>query len=430
MATYFFDTITASDAANFTAQDTLVFRGANMSSISSTVAYAPSGATVTITSGGFSKIFPVQAYSAGNFIFLDGTGLYVGGAGPDVLAIATADRYAMYGGQGDDILTGGGGADVMQGNQGNDILAGGAGADTIFGGQGDDVITGGAGQNFMQGNIGADIITALGASTMLGGQGDDSLTGSLGADFLSGDLGDDTIVGSGGLDLIYGMAGNDVITVGLGASTVEGGDGNDQLVAGADSRGAILQGNAGADTLISQGVNNTLLGGQGDDVLLVSGAGPAALFGDAGNDSLRGGSAADSLTGGLGNDTLNGGGGADVLSGGAGNNLFVFDTPTNAPLNALDQVTDWTILSKLHFGDATRPAGSATNYTELASAGSAAAALSQAQVAMNSTEARYVAVQVGNSVLVFADSDGDRVADTAVALVGRTLADIAFTSIA
>jgi Ca2+-binding RTX toxin-like protein len=429
LTTYFFDTITAGDALNVTAQDTVVFRTTGMSALTTVVSYATTGATVTIASGGISKIFPVQAYSAGNFIFLDGSGLYIGGAGPDILAISTPDAYAMYGGQGDDILTGGSGADIIQGNQGEDILSGGAGADTLFGGQGDDVMSGGGGRNFMQGNLGDDVLTTIGASTMLGGQGDDSITGSVAADFISGDLGNDTIVGSGGLDLIYGMAGNDTITVGLGASTVEGGDGDDTLIADETSRAAILQGNAGVDTLISQGVNNTLLGGQGNDVLLVSGSGATTLFGDIGDDLLRGGTGADTLSGGLGNDTLAGGAGSDVLSGGAGANLFVFDALSNAPLGALDQITDWTILSRMHFGDVGNPAATAANYKEIASAASATAALSAAQGLMTSGEARYVAVQVGNGVLVFADADGDKLVDNAVALVGRTLNDISFNLI-
>lgn len=429
MATYYFDTISAAEAASLTPSDNVVFRGPTMSALSTTVAYAASGATVTVTSGGISKIFPVQAYSAGNFIFLDGSGLYVGGLGPDLQVVSTNSPFALFGGQGDDILTGGVFTDVIQGNQGDDILSGGPGADTIFGGQGDDVINGGAGANFLHGNLGADTLVSLGASTMLGGQGDDSITGSVGADYLSGDLGDDTVNGGGGLDLIYGQAGDDVLTAGLGASQLFGGDGDDLITTTAESRGSLLQGNEGDDILISLGVNDTLVGGQGDDVLTASGAGPSVLTGDAGNDVLRGGGGADRLTGGLGNDTLAGGAGADVLSGGAGVNLFVFDTLANAPLAELDQVTDWTILSRIHFGAAENPAATAAAYREIASASSAATSMAQAQSLMTGTEVRYVSVQVGQSVLLFADANGDGAIDNAVALVGRTLTDIDYTLI-
>ncbi len=60
---------------------------------------------------------------------------------------------------GADTLDGGGGNDIMNGNQGNDTLDGGAGNDIVRGGKGDDVIRGGTGDDFLSGDLGNDVLT-------------------------------------------------------------------------------------------------------------------------------------------------------------------------------------------------------------------------------------------------------------------------------
>ncbi len=72
--------------------------------------------------------------------------------------VDTAGRDTTYaGGNGDDYLSGGDGADVLEGENGEDILNGGAGIDKLDGGTGSDVLFGGAGNDFLTGGTGTDV---------------------------------------------------------------------------------------------------------------------------------------------------------------------------------------------------------------------------------------------------------------------------------
>jgi Ca2+-binding RTX toxin-like protein len=66
-----------------------------------------------------------------------------GGDGNDIL---TAQHYGytlLSGDAGDDVLQGGGGYDLLLGGDGNDSLNGGGGSDALFGGAGNDTLDGG-----------------------------------------------------------------------------------------------------------------------------------------------------------------------------------------------------------------------------------------------------------------------------------------------
>ncbi|MBR1397800.1 MAG: hypothetical protein IJ563_09750 [Selenomonadaceae bacterium] len=66
----------------------------------------------------------------------------------------------VYGGAGNDQITGGKGADVLYGEDDDDKLVGGSGADTLSGGEGNDTLTGGAGKDsFIYDGNGEDVIT-------------------------------------------------------------------------------------------------------------------------------------------------------------------------------------------------------------------------------------------------------------------------------
>ncbi|MBW0144476.1 calcium-binding protein [Sphingomicrobium clamense] len=94
-----------------------------------------------------------------------------------------SDDNWLYGGVGDDLITGLGG---------NDSIAGGFGHDTLRGGAGDDHVNGDYGNDIVDGGEGNDLLT--------GGYGNDIIQGGDGADRLSDVGGDDQLVGGGGAD--------------------------------------------------------------------------------------------------------------------------------------------------------------------------------------------------------------------------------------
>jgi ELWxxDGT repeat protein len=85
------------------------------------------------------------------------TSIY-GGSGNDTIT-GGAHRDRIYGGDGDDLIRGGGGHDIIYGEAGND---------TIFGERGNDYIVAGGGVNVIQGNAGADrLIVKMGVDDVL-----------------------------------------------------------------------------------------------------------------------------------------------------------------------------------------------------------------------------------------------------------------------
>ena len=86
------------------------------------------------------------------------------------------------------------------------------------------------------------------------------------------------------------------------------------------TRGYVIYGTEGNDTLYGSDYADTIYGRGGNDYI-TGGFGNDLLFGEAGNDSLHGGSGNDHLDGGVGDDVLVGGFGADKILGGTG-----FDT--------------------------------------------------------------------------------------------------------
>ena len=126
-----------------------------------------------------------------------------------------------------------------------------------------------------------------------------------------------------GMIHVFAWDGNDDVAVSRNImlpAVLEGQAGNDTLKGGGGND--ILDGGDGNDVLIARGGNDTLLGGNGNDSLS-GGTGNDYLDGGDGDDYLVAGSGNDTLIGGAGNDYLNGGGGNDSLSGGDGNDTLV-----------------------------------------------------------------------------------------------------------
>jgi Ca2+-binding RTX toxin-like protein len=214
-----------------------------------------------------------------------------GQAGNDTISLDEANGALpaanLFGGAGNDTLTGGSGNDLLFGQAGNDTLLGKGGNDQLFGGDGNDVLTGGAGNDQVFGQAGNDRMIwnpGDGSDLNEGGAGTDTVevNGGNGAETFtvtpngtrvrfdrtdpapfSIDIGtsenlvvnmnggDDTFTASNGLAplislTVDGGAGNDKIT---------GGDGNDTFVWNPGDGSDVVEGQGGADALQFNGAN-------------------------------------------------------------------------------------------------------------------------------------------------------------------------------
>ena len=195
-----------------------------------------------------------------------------------------------------------------------DTIRGDAQRNLLFGGLGDDVLSGG--DDTLEGD---EISGGEGADDLSGDGGDDTLRGDEGDDILNGGAGDDELIGGEGLDAAEY---DDPVTIDLDQGTAQGADvGTDTL-----SEIEIVRGSEMADTLISDIADETLDGRGGDDTadfghtndgVVVDLAGTVATGASIGTDTLLnievvlGGTGADTLMGGDGIETLRGGDGTD-----------------------------------------------------------------------------------------------------------------------
>lgn len=306
-------------------------------------------------------------------IVINGTG------GNDVIDAATVILPLLIeGGEGDDSIVGGTGADFLSGGRGNDTLLGLAGIDSLQGGEGNDSLIGGTGNDQVFGGDGSDAIVwnnGDGSDLIEGGEGADIavVNGAAAGDaFTVAPNGarvkfDRTNLGLFSLDIagieqmnINSGTGGDTIAVSdltgteiktikidLGAGdgaqdivTLDGSSIADDLaitqaglaldVTGLFARVSIAGSAAASDVL-------QVRGNGGDDRIKADPGVEAAigiqLEGGAGNDYL---SADATLLGGIGDDTLIGGTGPDVLLGGAGNDSIVAGTGDDLLLGDAD----------------------------------------------------------------------------------------------
>ncbi len=335
--------------------------------------HAGNGATVAIA--GRARSF--DAMDGG-----DGDDVLIGTAGNDVIVLDDAYSASPNGlqprfanierfdaGDGDDVvdLTSsrfGYGDVVIDGGIGNDVLWSSAGNDTLTGGDGNDTLNGGAGADTLIGGLGNDIYVIGDTVDIVvenAAEGTDTVQSSLGYT-LGANLDNLTLTGTAAIDG-EGNELNNVLTGNAAANTLAGGIGNDTL-----------NGGAGADTLIghlgndiyvvddlgdgvvesacegSDTVRSYLAYSLGAELENLTLLGSSAIDG-AGNDldnALTGNSAANVLFGGAGNDTLNGGVGADTLIGGIGNDSYTVDNAADVVVELADEGIDLVNASVSH----------------------------------------------------------------------------------
>ena len=188
----------------------------------------------------------------------------------------------------------GNGNDMVQGTQGPDVIVTGGGDDFVAGGSGEDLICVGDGEDFVDGGRGDDQIDGADDHDEIHGyNGDDRLLGGPDRDFLDGRRGHD-------LDVLIGGGGNDRM---LGGTRLKGGAGNDKLISRSYARSRQV---------------DRIVGGSGNDILRADTGGGFGdiLIGGGGADRINGDDNDDELSGDAGNDSLLGRGGDDRIDGG------------------------------------------------------------------------------------------------------------------
>jgi len=260
--------------------------------------------------------------------------VYVGGVAEDTLR----NIENVFGGLGNDALTGDGLANTLSGAEGDDLLAGRGGADLINGEEGVDtvsydekvapvVVTLNGATNVAVSVAGVAEDTVRNVENVIGGHGDDLLTGDGLANALSGGDGADGLRGEAGMDILIGGAGDDLLDGGADVDTASyasatvgvtvnlGLTGAQDTGQGVDTLTSIevVEGSTWSDVLTGDSAENGLIGGEGQDWLR-SLDGADVLSGGDGHDSVWGGAGDDVLDGGLGDDTIDGGAGNDTAS--------------------------------------------------------------------------------------------------------------------
>ncbi|HEV2748727.1 MAG TPA: calcium-binding protein [Allosphingosinicella sp.] len=282
---------------------------------------------------------------------VDGSAMGIGMIGP---------RLTMFGGEGNDVLTGGGDHDVMRGDEGNDRLVGSRGIDTLHGGDGTDTI------DYTASVAAVTIVLGEGTSQSRGYGGDadgdvisevEIFVGSAFADSMVGDEEANQFFGGAGSDQLYGGANADRLNGGTGADATGGGAGNDRhFVDHAKDRVVERAGEGTADR-VTASVDYVLTAGAWVEHLGTTQAnGTAAIdltgneldnivTGNGGANRLSGGGGDDRLIGLGGNDVLRGGSGRDRSEGGAGNDAHYVSDAADIVIDLAGEGNDRVLAS-------------------------------------------------------------------------------------
>jgi hypothetical protein len=272
--------------------------------------FSPAQGLLTVFGDGLDNSIVVSRNAAGSLLVNGGAVPIRGGSatvantaliqifgqgGNDALTLSETNgalpRANIFGGVGNDTLTGGSGGDMLFGQSNNDVLLGKGGFDFLFGGSENDTLT--------------------------GGDADDQVFGESGNDRMVWNPGDDT-------DLNEGGAGEDTVEV-------NGGGGDEQFTVTANGTRVRFDRINPAPFSIDIGTSEKLqLNANGGNDTFSATGNLAALIqitadGGTGNDTILGSNGIDLLLGGDGNDFIDGQQGNDTAFLGAGDDVFQWD---------------------------------------------------------------------------------------------------------
>src|SRR5215216_5862504 len=252
-----------------------------------------------------------ESRNAAGTILINGGAVAVTGGTPTV---ANTSMTTIFGQGGNDTITL---------NEANGALP----AAQIFGGNGNDIVTGGSSGDMLFGQAGNDTLLGKGGSDLLfGGSENDTLTGGDADDQVFGESGNDRLVWNPGddTDLNEGGDGSDTVEVNVG-------NGSEVFTETANGTRVRFDRLDPAPFSLDIGTSEKLvLNANGGDDRFSATGNLAALIqttvdGGAGADTILGSNGADFLFGGDGADFVDGQQGNDVALLGAGDDTFQWD---------------------------------------------------------------------------------------------------------
>jgi len=275
-----------------------------------TAQFRPGLGSLSIIGDSLDNNIQISRDAAGNLL-VNGGAVTIRGGTPTVANTALIQVFGL------------GGNDTIALNEANGALPGAQ----LFGGAGNDILTGGSAADLLFGQVGND--------TLLGKGGNDFLFGGAYNDTLTGGDGDDQVFGESGNDRMIWNPGDDtdLNEGGMGVDTVEvnGGNGAETFTATANGARVRFDRITPAPFSLDIGTSENLIVNMngGDDAFSATGN-LAALIqltvdGGTGNDTILGSNGTDMLLGGDGNDFVDGQQGNDAAFLGAGDDVFQWD---------------------------------------------------------------------------------------------------------
>lgn len=165
------------------------------------------GDHIAFATAGFSGALPADSEGATyTFFGTQSAESITGSEDTDIIFGGLSDDASgdtIHGGDGDDIIVGGGGGDHLYGDEGSDLIIGGGGADIIDGGT--DAGVGavvGTGDNFLVGGAGSDTITMHRGDFAIGGDDDETDTYLLDFDQPTNSSHMEVVVAGSGTDIV------------------------------------------------------------------------------------------------------------------------------------------------------------------------------------------------------------------------------------